>query len=87
MQLIQLVRNWRIKRAFKVLDKYDVKYFIQPDSAVLKVVAGLVEQVERKFGKETGEYKRHQVLRAAMNALPEASEREIALAIEMAINV
>lgn len=84
MRLIQAVHNWRIKRAFKVLDKYKVKYFIVPDDHVIKIVSDLVKQVQQKFGKETGEFRRHQALRASLNALPGVSERKIALAIEIA---
>jgi len=46
----------------------------------------MVDQVEQKFKNESGEFKRAQVLRAVMNIIPTATEREIAFAIEKRIN-
>ena len=91
MQLIQQVRNkiksWRISRAVKVLDKYKVQYYLLPDGEIQEIVNMFVKQVEEKFKGESGEFKRAQVLRATMNTLPKASERDIAMAIEIACSV
>ena len=76
-----------LKLAYKILEYYGVKYFLVPNSVVNATVRMLIDQVESKFGKESGEFKRHQVFRAAKNALPGVKDREIALAIEMEINV
>ncbi len=44
-----------------------------------------VAHVQRGFTGQSGEFKRSQVLRAMMNRHPEATERDIALAIELAV--
>lgn len=88
MQWIQQVRDkyqaWRVKKAFQVLDKYGILYFTLPNTSTQTVVTMLVKQVEEKFKGESGQFKRDQVLRASMNSLPDVSEREIAMAIEVA---
>lgn len=95
--LIQQVRNiwkaWRVSRAFKVLNKYKVQYWtelpvttVEKEITILQeTVDAMVDQVEEKFKKEAGEFKRAQVLRAVMNILPDALERDIAFAIEKKI--
>lgn len=95
--LIQQVRNiwkaWRISRAFRILNKYNVQYWtelpvstVEEEITVLQnTVDQMVDQVEEKFRNEAGEFKRAQVLRAVMNILPDALERDIALAIEKKI--
>lgn len=45
----------------------------------------VVKQVENKFKAESGEFKRSQAMRMLMNIQPEAIERDIALAIELAV--
>lgn len=97
MKLTQQVRNiwkaWRVSRAFKVLKSYNIQFWTElPVTTVREevsnlqlVVNGMVDQVEEKFKKEAGEFKRAQVLRAVMNILPDALERDIALAIEKRI--
>lgn len=91
MRLIQQVRNkfitWRVSRAFRVLDKYKVSYIIPPSSDVNQLVQKFVQQVEEKFGNESGEFKRAQVMRAVMNSDPSLKERDIAFAIEVAVRV
>ena len=81
------IKSWRISRAIKVLDKYEVKYYLLPDGEIQTTVNMFVKQVEEKFKGESGEFKRAQVLRATMNTLPKASERDIAMAIEIACSV
>ena len=75
-----------LKLAYKILEHYKVRYMILPEEEVTKMVRMFVDQVEGKFGKESGEFKRHQVLRATKNSLPGVKERDIALAIEMVIH-
>jgi len=95
--LIQRVRNswkaWRVSKAFKVLQKYNITYWTELPVLTEEVVSvlqltvnGMVDQVEQKFKNESGEFKRAQVLRAVMNIIPTATEREIAFAIEKRIN-
>lgn len=95
--LIQRVRNswkaWRVSKAFKVLQKYNITYWTELPVLTEEVVSVLqltvnemVDQVEQKFKNESGEFKRAQVLRAVMNIIPTATEREIAFAIEKRIN-
>jgi len=94
--LIQQVRNswkaWRVSRAFKVLQKYNVTYWtelpivLQDVTELQLTVNKMVDQVEQKFKNESGEFKRAQVLRAVMNIIPAATERGIAFAIEKRIN-
>jgi len=81
------MEKYLLKLAYKILDYYKVRYFIVPKTEVSEVVKMLICQVETKFGKESGEFKRHQVFRAAKNSLPGVKDREIALAIEMELNV
>ena len=85
MQLIQRMRNLLTKLAFKILDFNNVKYYLPPSDDVQETVNSLVDSVEKKWGKESGEFKRHQVLRAASNVIPNVKEREVALAIELAV--
>lgn len=73
------------KFALWLLDKCKVNYFIYPREENQLLIEQLVTQVEAKWGKESGEFKRSQVLRAALNAAPNMSESEIAFAIELAI--
>lgn len=80
-----IIKNLLIKLAFWILNKYGVNYFLYPTEEIQRVVNLLVDQVEEKFRASSGEFKRGQVLRASMNSLPNASEREIALAIELSI--
>jgi len=95
--LIQQVHNswkaWRVSKAFKVLQKYNITYWTELPVLTEEVVSvlqltvnGMVDQVEQKFKNESGEFKRAQVLRAVMNIIPTATEREIAFAIEKRIN-
>lgn len=95
--LIQRARNswkaWRVSRAFRVLQIYNVPYWTELPVLTEEVVSILqltvnemVDQVEQKFKNESGEFKRAQVLRAVMNIIPTATEREIAFAIEKRIN-
>ena len=51
------------------------------------LAAGLqaTAEAERKGGEKSGEGKRAQALRMMMNLVPEASHREIALAIELCL--
>lgn len=95
--LIQQVRNiwraWRVSRALKVLNKYNISYKIETSTPVVLeevtelqlTVNQMVEQVEQKFKRESGEFKRSQVLRAVLNILPDALERDISFAIEKRI--
>lgn len=80
-----MIKEWLLKLAFKILDKYKVNYFIYPSEENQNAINALVDQVELKFGVEEGEFKRAQVMRAAMNSLPKMSERDIAFAIELSI--
>lgn len=79
------IKVWLIKLAFKILTKYHVRYYLVEESELQHLVDRLVGDVEKKFGSESGEFKRAQVMRAAMNSDPEASERDIALAIEISV--
>ena len=89
-----LFKNLLIKLAYKILSLYGV--IQEPviiykekdfglDPVLARVTLGMVEQVESKFGEQSGEFKRHQVLRAMINTFPAASERDIAFAIELAV--
>ena len=89
-----MINNLLIKLAFWLLRVYKVT--LEPvviyeekdyglDPGLMKITEGMVEQVENKFGTQSGEFKRHQVLRAVMNSIPNASERDIAFAIELAV--
>jgi hypothetical protein len=71
--------------AFWLLKICKVNYFIFPREERQIIVEGLVVQVQSKFKDQSGEFKRSQVLRAAMNAFPKAEERELGLAIEIAV--
>ena len=44
-----------------------------------------VEHVQRGFAGQSGEFRRSQALRALMNRHPEATERDCALVIELAV--
>ena len=79
------MKNILLKLAYYILDKYKVNYFIYPEEKLQVLVNQLVDQVESKFKGESGEFKRAQVMRAALN-IPGVTERQVALAIEMAIN-
>ena len=71
--------------AFWILKRYNVNYFIYPSEGLQLEINALVDQVETKWGKESGEFKRSQALRAIMNSHPSLTERETALAIELSI--
>lgn len=85
MRLTQQVRKYAVKLACWIFKKCEIDYVLLPDSAVQDSVSELVAQVEEKFKGESGEFKRAQVMRAVMNQLPKASERDIAFAIEVEI--
>ena len=71
--------------AFWILRMCKVNYFVYPKENIQVIVDALVGQVQGKFNGQSGEFKRAQVLRAAMNSLPKATERDLALAIELAV--
>lgn len=75
-----------LKLAYYILKRYNVNYMIVPKTELIEMTRMMVDQVEGKFKEQSGEFKRHQVLRAVKNSLPGAKEREIALAIEMVIH-
>lgn len=74
-----------LKLAFWILNRYEINYFIYPSEEKQARIEQLMLQVESKYINEEGAYKRHQVLRAALNALPDMSESDIAFAIELII--
>jgi len=80
-----MMKYYLCEFAFWILKKCKVNYFVYPGEVHQVIVDGLVQQVESKFKEQSGEFKRSQVLRAAMNAFPEAKERELAFAIEISI--
>lgn len=59
------------------------KYIIS--SILQTTVNRVVREVEAKFPNESGEFKRAQALRSVMQIHPEAPERDIAYAIEIAV--
>ena len=80
-----MIKYILIKICLKILDKFGVNYFLYPNENMQVVVNGVVDQVEAKFKKEAGEFKRSQALRSCMNIDSKWTEREIALAIELAV--
>ena len=79
------MENFLTKLAFKILNYYKINYFIYPSESRQLLVNSMVDQVEGKFKNESGEFKRAQVMRAIMNSDSTMPERDIALAIELAI--
>lgn len=45
----------------------------------------LVADVEQRFGRSPGEFKRREALRVLLNQFPQATERELNLLIELAL--
>ena len=81
-----MIKNYLLKLAFHILKKYEIRYVLIVEDDFQRIIDELVEQVESKFKNESGEFKRSQVLRAAMNIYGESKiERDIAYAIEMAV--
>jgi len=71
--------------ALWLLNRCKVNYFLYPTEEKQTIIEGLVQQVQAKFADQSGEFKRSQVLRAAINTFPKAEERELGLAIELAV--
>ena len=80
-----MIKYYLCEFAFWILRKCEVNYFVYPSESRQIIIEGLVSQVQGKFKDQSGEFKRSQVLRAAMNAFPKVEEREIGLAIELAV--
>lgn len=55
------------------------------DSELFKSACKFRDQIENSFAGASGEFKRNQALRAMLNSHPQASERDCALAIELAV--
>jgi hypothetical protein len=53
--------------------------------SILAAARQATAEAERKGGEKSGEAKRAQALRMMMNLVPEASHREIGLAIELCL--
>jgi hypothetical protein len=81
-----MIKNNLLKIAFWILKKYEIRYLLVTEDDFQHIIDELVEQVELKFKGESGEFKRAQVLRAALNIYGESKiERDIAYAIEVAV--
>lgn len=80
-----MIKTNLLKLAYWIFKRYEVSFILRPDTLLQDTVGMMVSQVEDKFSKESGEFKRAQVMRAVMNILPDASERDIAFAIELEI--
>ena len=76
--LIKLLISWLLKLGYQ--------FFVHGLSKfVLEAAHQATAEAERKGGEKSGEAKRAQALRMMLNLTPDASHREIALAIELCL--
>ncbi|KKL26369.1 hypothetical protein LCGC14_2395990 [marine sediment metagenome] len=76
--LIRLLVSWLVRLGYRLV-MHGLSNF------VLNAARQATAEAERKGGEKSGEGKRAQALRMMMNLVPEASHREIALAIELCL--
>lgn len=81
------MRNLIIKFALWLLAKCGQSPYIIDKRAlkVLEKMRPIVKDVRARYENVSGEFRRHQALARGMDAMPDVPERDLALAIELAV--